>query len=109
MHKGAEAGARGHEHKRTVRPAAQRLQAPIRGWPQCVQRSRVIASTGVAVQSWGWGWSCVVIGPLQEVHSGDPSRPLALLWVHVKEGAQWRRGSRRGQALQVRAGPGSEH
>lgn len=114
VHKGAESGARGHKHKRTGRPTAQRLKAAIWGWSMGVQRSGVVARGGVAIKrSRGRGGGSIVVRPLQEVHSGYPSRPSALFGVHVAEGGtQRRRGTLRREGLQLwggRADPGSDY
>lgn len=93
VHEGAETWAGGHKHKRTSGPTAQRLKAAIWWWSVGVQRSRVVASGGVAVKrSRGRSGGGIVVCPLQEVHSGYPSRPPALFGVHVTEGGtRWRR------------------
>lgn len=113
VHERAEATAGGHKHQRTGRPAPQGLKAAIGRRSVGVQSSRVVARGGVAVErSWSRGGGSIVVRPVQEVHSGYPSRPPAVFGVHVTEGGMKRRRETRwGESLQFCEGwadPGSE-
>lgn len=87
VHKWTKPGAGGYKHQRTGRSTAQRVKTAIRGWSVGIQRSRVVASGGLAIKrSWGRGGGGIVIRPFQEVHSSYPSRTPALFRVHVTKG-----------------------
>lgn len=114
VHKGAEPGAGGHKYKRTSRPTAQGLKAAIWGRSMGVQRSRVVARGGVAIERGsGRSGGSIVVSPFKEVHSGYPSRPTALFRVHLTEwGTQWWWGMLQGEGLQLWkrwAGSGSDY
>lgn len=97
VHEGADTWAGRHVHMRTGGPTAQGLMSAI------VQRSREEARAGVVVErSLSRGGGSVVVCPFQKVHSGDPSRPPALLRVHgSKGGTQWSWETWRGESLQL--------
>lgn len=103
VQKGAEPGAGGHKHKRTLRSAPQGMQAAVWGWSVGVQGSRITARVGVTVErSCGSSGGSVVVWPLQVVHVGYPSGPPALFGVHItEEGTQWWRGMLQGEGLQL--------